>query len=81
MKYLLDLFFLLMIGKGVAKVVSPVRHNRFYQPLLPLKRYRTLLGALAENPGYSRLLGVGMVLVGVWMSRYLERMPLPSVER
>jgi hypothetical protein len=72
MKYLWDFIAILLMGDGLAKILSPMAHNRFYQfPWAP-RAYNELLERQTTTPWPGIVLGVLMMIVGANLSRHVE---------
>ncbi len=61
------------MGDGLAKLLSPRAHNRFYQfPAAP-QAYKRLLERQNNHPFIPIAIGVGMLLLGAGLSTWVER--------
>lgn len=73
MRHFLDLVAILLMGDGLAKLLSPVNHSRFYQAPWAPEPYNRFLQRQVESPSSAVFLGLGMIIGGAVISRWAEK--------
>lgn len=74
MRYLIDLFGIVLMGDGLAKLLSPRSHNRFYQFSGAPDWYNQFLQGLADHPGRNAVLAILLIATGGLISSRMERL-------
>lgn len=73
MKYVIDIVAILLMGDGLAKILSPKEHGRFYYAEWAPWLYKRLLNYQMARPTRGVVLGLGMLAAGALMSRWAEK--------
>lgn len=63
----------LLIGDGIVTLVRPVQHSLMWW--FPLPGVRQLMEWCARHPNASRLIGLGQVMLGLWLDGKQYRTP------
>jgi hypothetical protein len=60
-----DLAAMILIGDGILNVTHPRRHSALWN--CGPASYRKLAGELQTHPRVTRVLGLGLVALGIWL--------------